>query len=211
MSKVQDTDISGYNYHDPELNESHNYLLPAVVRQLTGPPAGRRLFDLGCGNGAVAEYLQNLGWDVVGVDPSTEGVAYANEKRSQLNIHVGSAYDDLLAKFGQFQFVVSLEVVEHLYAPRIFAANLYRLLEPGGIAIVSTPYHGYFKNLAIAITNKFDGHFTALWDHGHIKFWSVKTLRALLEEAGLDYLDLSLVGRVPPLAKSMVMTVRRPV
>jgi len=72
--------------------------------------------------------------------------------------------------------VLSLEVVEHLYAPRHYARTVFELLRPGGVAVISTPYHGYWKNLALALMGKLDAHFTALWDHGHIKFWSVRTL-----------------------------------
>ena len=72
------------------------------------------------------------------------------------------------------------------------AKTLYDLAESSGTAIVSTPYHGYWKNLALAITGRMDAHFTALWDHGHIKFWSMKTLGALLFEAG--FRDISFIN-----------------
>jgi 2-polyprenyl-6-hydroxyphenyl methylase/3-demethylubiquinone-9 3-methyltransferase len=80
----------------------------------------------------------------------------------------------------------------------------------GGTAILSTPYHGYWKNLAMALTGKMDAHFTALWDHGHIKFWSVRTLTLLLEEAGFRDIHFERVGRIPPLAKAMIAVARRP-
>jgi hypothetical protein len=73
----------------------------------------------------------------------------------------------------------------------------------GGTAIVSTPYHGYWKNLALAVTGRMDAHFTALWDHGHIKFWSIATLGELLREAGFVDIRFERVGQVPPLAKAM--------
>jgi 2-polyprenyl-3-methyl-5-hydroxy-6-metoxy-1,4-benzoquinol methylase len=94
--------------------------------------------------------------------------------------------------------------VEHLYDPRTFARTLFDLVEPSGTAIVSTPYHGYWKNLAMALTGRLDHHFTALWDHGHIKFWSMATLRQLLQEAGFHSITFRRVGRVPSLAKSMI-------
>ena len=103
-----------------------------------------------------------------------------------------------------------LEVVEHVYFPRRYAATLFALLEPGGTAIVSTPYHGYWKNLALALSGKMDAHFTALWDYGHIKFWSVATLTRLLAEAGFDDIRFQRVGRIPALAKSMIAIARRP-
>jgi hypothetical protein len=47
------------------------------------------------------------------------------------------------------------------------------LLSPGGVAFISTPNHGYLKTLALAVTGKMDAHFTASWDGGHIKFFSI--------------------------------------
>jgi 2-polyprenyl-6-hydroxyphenyl methylase/3-demethylubiquinone-9 3-methyltransferase len=81
---------------------------------------------------------------------------------------------------------------------------MYALLEPGGLAIISTPYHGYIKNLIMALTGTLDRHFTSLWDHGHIKFWSKKTLSILLREAGFTHIEFLRVGRIPVLAKSMI-------
>lgn len=202
-------ELDGYHWDSAALTAAHDYLLPAVLRELREFQPGR-LFDLGCGNGSVANVLAQHGWDVTGVDPSAEGIAFANASYPHLKLYRGSAYDDLVALYGRFPVVVSLEVVEHVYYPRRWAATLYGLLEPGGAAIVSTPYHGYFKNLALALSGKMDAHFTALWDHGHIKFWSIKTLRQLLQEAGFSGIRFRRVGRIPPLAKSMLAVARKP-
>lgn len=213
---MEPTEISGYRWNNAALTCAHDYLLPAVRRELSRlsnadtAPGARQLFDLGCGNGSVANELARLGWDVTGVDPSTEGIARAKEQYPHLNLHEGSAYEDLAARYGQFPVVTSLEVVEHVYDPRRYAATLFTLLQPGGTAIVSTPYHGYWKNLALATSGRMDAHFTALWDHGHIKFWSIRTLSALLREAGFVDIRFERVGRVPALAKSMIAIARRP-
>jgi 2-polyprenyl-6-hydroxyphenyl methylase/3-demethylubiquinone-9 3-methyltransferase len=74
---------------------------------------------------------------------------------------------------------------------------------------VSTPYHGYLKNLALALSGKLDKHFTALWDGGHIKFFSIATLGQLLREAGFKDLRFVRVGRIPPLAKSMLAIAKK--
>lgn len=206
------TDISGYRYDQDGLNHSHEYLLPAVLRLLRGlgrSTGGQRLFELGCGNGSVARELVRLGWDVTGVDPSAEGISHAR-KTVGARLEVGSAYDDLAHKYGRFPVVLSLEVVEHVYAPRHYARTVFDLLSPGGTAIISTPFHGYWKNLALAVSGRMDQHFTALWDHGHIKFWSFDTLTALLLETGFETPHFERVGRVPALAKSMIAVVRRP-
>lgn len=46
--------------------------------------------------------------------------------------------------------------------------------------------------------------------HGHIKFWSFLTLGTLLREAGFTDIRFLRVGRIPPLAKSMIAVARRP-
>jgi 2-polyprenyl-3-methyl-5-hydroxy-6-metoxy-1,4-benzoquinol methylase len=210
MSTV--VDISGYAYQDPELNASHDYLLPALLEELAAlglPRERKRLFELGCGNGSVAEVLTRQGYQITGVDASFQGIEQANRRYPQLNLQLGSAYDSLADTYGKFPVVVSLEVVEHLYAPRLFTRALFDLVEPSGTVIVSTPYHGYWKNLAMALTGKLDHHFTALWDHGHIKFWSMATLRQLLQEAGFHSVTFRRVGRVPALAKSMIAIAKK--
>jgi 2-polyprenyl-6-hydroxyphenyl methylase/3-demethylubiquinone-9 3-methyltransferase len=206
-------EISGYVWENAELTNAHDHLLPELKRILASdavPQGGKRLFELGCGNGSVANELVRLGWEVSGVDPSEQGIAQANARFPAIPLRIGSAYDDLASQYGTFPVVVSMEVVEHVYAPRHYAATLFSLIEGGGTAIVSTPYHGYWKNLAMAITGKMDNHFTALWDHGHIKFWSERTLSALLEEAGFRDILFRRVGRIPALAKSMIAIARKP-
>lgn len=208
---------AGYRWSNAELVHSAGYLLPTIVRELHVIGDGlqaqgkhRRLFDLGCGNGSVPSALSKLGWNVVGVDPSVEGVQQANQHYPELSLHQGSADDDLAARFGTFPVVVSLEVVEHVFSPRKYAETLFSLLEPGGHAIVSTPYHGYLKNLALALAGRMDAHYTALWENGHIKFWSIATLTELLRRAGLEVEQTVRVGRVPPLAKSMIAVAKKP-
>ena len=85
-----------------------------------------------------------------------------------------------------FRTVISMEVIEHLHSPRTFAAFVRSILEAngGGRFILTTPYHGYLKNLSIALAGKADRHYSALWEGGHIKFWSRRTLAILLREAG---------------------------
>lgn len=205
---------TGYRYSDPAPNPSHSYLLPTLLREMSqlknGNSGASRVFDLGCGNGSVAAILSREGWSVTGVDPSTEGIRQAKNSYPHLRLDQGSAYDDLAAKYGRFPVVISLEVVEHVYAPRDFARTLHDLVEPGGTAFISTPYHGYLKNLALAVSGRMDNHFKALWDHGHIKFWSVRTLGTLLTEAGFRDLRFLGVGRIPSLAKSMIAIARKP-
>jgi hypothetical protein len=75
--------------------------------------------------------------------------------------------------------------------------------------VITTPYHGYWKNLALAVSGKLEGHFTALWDGGHIKFWSRRTLTRLLTDEGFEVTGFSGAGRIPYLWKSMILVARK--
>ncbi|MCR2745209.1 class I SAM-dependent methyltransferase [Limnobacter parvus] len=198
-----------YEWLNGEHCDSHGYLLPALLREADLIGVVGRAFDLGCGNGSIARAMQAKGWKVSGVDPSLDGVMFAKDNDPYIDLHVGSAYDDLRTKFGTFHLVYSLEVVEHLYAPRDYAKTLVSLMQDDGVAIVSTPYHGYWKNLVMALTGRMDSHFTALWDDGHIKFWSIRTLTQLFAEVGLDVIRINRIGRVPALAKSMILVLKK--
>lgn len=195
-----------YEYRDEGSGHHHAYLLPAVTKMLDATGASeRRLFDCGCGNGSFGHRLAGQGWDVTGVDPSEDGIRIAQGNYPDIRVEAGSTEEDLSARFGTFPVVISLEVVEHVYAPKEYMARIHDLVEPGGSVILSTPYHGYLKNLAIAVTGKWDHHHTVLWDDGHIKFWSVATLSQLLVMSGFTVHEVARVGRMPALAKSMVI------
>lgn len=200
-----------YRYQSAQPTWANRYLWPHLVNVLEHESAaGAQLFELGCGSGATAAMLSERGYSVTGVDPSSSGIRVAKEAYPHIRFAERSAYDELAQEFGAFDAVVSLEVIEHCYWPRRFADAILTLLKPGGLAVISTPFHGYWKNLALAIAGKFDFHWSPLWDGGHIKFWSERTLRALLEERGFTDVRFIRVGRIPPLAKSMIAVARKP-
>jgi 2-polyprenyl-6-hydroxyphenyl methylase/3-demethylubiquinone-9 3-methyltransferase len=186
---------------------SHAYLLPGIDRILAeyAPvPGERRMLDLGCGKGAITAYIHAQGHPIIGVDFASDAIEYAHAHFPEVPVHLASAYDDIRAKYGEFDIVLSTEVIEHLYDPLAYAKTIRSALRPGGLAIISTPYHGYFKNVLIALAGKWDDHHTSNRLHGHIKFFSVRTLKALLEAANLAVLKVERVGRLPPIAASMI-------
>jgi 2-polyprenyl-3-methyl-5-hydroxy-6-metoxy-1,4-benzoquinol methylase len=105
--------------------------------------------------------------------------------------------------------IVAVEVIEHLYSPQRFFENARRHLRPAGHLIVTTPYHGYLKNLAIGIAGGWDRHLGVHWEGGHIKFFSVNSLRSMLEGAGFRTPEFRFAGRAPLLWRSMACRVTR--
>ena len=167
--------------------------------------------DLGCGNGYLANQLGSHGYDVIGIDASTTGIEQANRNarnvrfiRSLIDKDVRESNDLEL-----FDLVVSSDVVEHLYRPSDLFEAAGMLLKTNGRLVITTPYHGYLKNLALAISGRMDRHFSALHDGGHIKFFSVATLSALMSSHAFVDLTFSYYGRAPWLWKNMICVARK--
>ncbi|HYM10622.1 MAG TPA: class I SAM-dependent methyltransferase [Bryobacterales bacterium] len=182
-----------------------------VVAYLRNLSRGASLLDLGCGNGTMLASFRDRGWQLTGADVSSSGIQLA--RRTWPGIHferLDATGDVSMLGLGQYDAIISTEVIEHVFLPHEFVKNCYRLLKPGGILILSTPYHGYLKNLVIALTGGFDRHWNPLFDYGHIKFWSVSTLSHLLYEAGFDNLEWRGAGRMPHLWKSFVIKATKP-
>ena len=102
-----------------------------------------------------------------------------------------------------------MEVIEHMFDPKQLAVTSYELLKSNGIAVVSTPYHGYIKNLFLALFDKWDFHHHPNRCGGHIKFWSKTTIVQLFIENGFEFIDFKGAGRLPYLWKSMVLSFRK--
>lgn len=194
-----------YTYGNAEPSHTRSYLWPVLRRIIeTHRFPDRRAFDVGCGNGASAEFLAGLGFVVTGVDPSATGIEIAQKYRPSSRFYLRSTSDDLAKEFGAFPLVVSLEVVSFVLDPALFAKRVHELLEPGGVALVSAPYHGYLKNLLLSLTGRWDRHLDPFWCGTLLRFFSLNTYRRLWVEAGFDQVEIIRVGRLPPFAKAMV-------
>lgn len=155
--------------------------LRAVEGALISLPAGSAVIDLGCGNGLLLSRFRGRGWHLLGIDLSESGVRIARDNYPDIQFEIADATTDLeFVEYGRFDAVISTDVIEHIFLPRKYVANCFKLLRPGGILVMTTPYHGYAKNLAIALANRWDNHLQPLRDFGHIKFWSVDSLSSLL-------------------------------
>jgi len=200
---------SDYKFNNTNASHTNAYLSPVIV-SLCKKYKATKVLDLGCGNGALAGDLAAAGFTVVGCDPSESGIHYARQAVPQASFYLAGVYDEPRAVAEtDFDLVVSTEVVEHLFYPRHLPRFAAAKLKPGGILVLSTPYHGYGKNLVLSLLNKWDSHHTALWDGGHVKFWSCKTLTQLIEGEGFRFEKFIGCGRVPYLWKSMVVVGRK--
>jgi 2-polyprenyl-3-methyl-5-hydroxy-6-metoxy-1,4-benzoquinol methylase len=97
---------------------------------------GIRAADLGTGPGAIANELQVLGCDVIGVDVSAQGF-----KANLPHVIVNFDQPDFASILGNnaFGLITCVEVIEHVENPIGFLRNIGNMLVPGGIAVLTTP------------------------------------------------------------------------
>lgn len=203
--------VDDYGWTSPQGPQSCGYIAPRILEILKKLNV-KRVFDLGSGNGALCAQISSAGYKVVGVEYDKEGVDVARTTHSEISFYNFGVQDNpatLLNSEQVFDVVVSTEVIEHLFSPHLLPIYARGVLKQGGYLIVTTPYHGYLKNLALAIFGKWDHHHTVLWHGGHVKFWSRATLTQLLSENGFEVVDFSGVGRLPYLWKSMVLIAKK--
>jgi 2-polyprenyl-3-methyl-5-hydroxy-6-metoxy-1,4-benzoquinol methylase len=202
------TDYAYWEYTSSKPTQNHAYLWPPVLEMLRRRvPPPTRVLDAGCGSGGFCGVMRReLGVEVCGCDLSESGIALARRNAPDCRFEQLSVYDDFVEAFDtKWDAVVSIEVIEHLYDPFAFLERIRQSLAPGGIFILTTPYHGYLKNLLIALGGRYDRHHTPLNTGGHVKFWSRNTLTAALHRAGFRIVEFRGVGRWPWLWKSMVV------
>lgn len=204
--------VTTYDYEGAEAPWWNAYLVPPIFELAPTISPGTRVLDIGCGNGYIAGLFAAKGCTVVGIDPSESGIDAARKGHPDSRFEVDVATPDLVERLGEtpFDLVVSAEVAEHVYDADEWARSCFNALKPGGRLVLTTPYHGYLKNLAIAALDKWDAHHTSLEAGNHIKFWSRATMTTLLTRNGFRVGGFRGAGRLPFLWKSMVMAADRP-
>lgn len=98
---------------------------------------GKRLLDVGCGNGAFLVIASEMGWEVLGVDPDLVGVELCVRKGMPA-IH-GTLSDLLPQHASQFDAITMSHSIEHLDDMPSELRKVFQLLKPGGRLWLATP------------------------------------------------------------------------
>ncbi|MES2099782.1 MAG: class I SAM-dependent methyltransferase [Pseudomonadota bacterium] len=188
----------------------HTHITRPVVQQLAKAEA-HRVLDLGCGNGWFTGALDSCGFEVTGVDHDEASVRFAREQHPGLRFRQVDAMGPLdPGLMRRFDAVVAIDVIDHVPLPRRLVEAALAMLKPGGLLVITSPFHGYSKNLALALAGRFDSRWESTLDHGRMKFFSRSTLTALLSEFELRELHFEAVGRIPIFARSMLISAHAP-
>ena len=205
------TDADGaerWPFHGPR--SIHAHITRPVVQQLVAADA-HRVLDLGCGNGWFSGALERCGFDMTGLDDDAAGLREARDRYPEVRFIAGDAIASERPVWPHsFDAVVAIDVVDHVARPRRFVETALDALRRGGLLVVTTTYHGYAKNLALALAGRFDRRWEANSESGRLRFYSRETLLELMSGFALDAVRLETIGRIPMFARAMVFAATKP-
>jgi 2-polyprenyl-3-methyl-5-hydroxy-6-metoxy-1,4-benzoquinol methylase len=161
-----------------------------------------KILDYGCGKGFILKCVSQLNPSAhtTGVDISQEAINYARKTYKDKQFLTIQADNKLPIKNETYDFILCLDVIEHINDVRLILSEFNRLLKPRGKLLISTPYHGMLKNIITALLF-FERVFNPYG--AHIRFFSMKSLLQCLHDAGFKPIDKGYCGRIYPVSRCM--------
>ena len=159
------------------------------------PLAGKRVADVGCGGGILAESMAACGAMVTGIDAS--GAALTVAKLHALETGVQVDYRQMTAEQlaheapGSFDAVTCMEMLEHVPDPAAVIAACATLVKPGGQVFLSTLNRNPISYLSAVIGAEYVLGLLPKGTHDYARFIRPSELDAWLRAAGLSLQNLS--------------------
>jgi 2-polyprenyl-3-methyl-5-hydroxy-6-metoxy-1,4-benzoquinol methylase len=146
------------------------------------------LLEVGPGFGTFAAVATASGAfsRVVAVEPTPELAQACRERGVEV---INKRIEELCGEVGRADVVVAFEVIEHLFEPRRFLENIFPLIAPGGLLIVSCP-NGLGFDIAML------GAGALAVDAEHVNLFNPASLTCLMKECGFEVLKAHTPGRL---------------
>jgi glycosyltransferase involved in cell wall biosynthesis len=156
---------------------SHTLAISAI-------PPGARVLDVGCGDGHVARQLRAKGCRVVGLDFEDPATGNFDEfVRWDMN------HEPLPVRIGDFDWLLLLDVIEHMASPERFLAELRDACElEGPTILLSTPNTAFLPMRIMLLLGQINYGKEGILDFTHTRLLTLDTLRDLLEQMGYEVL-----------------------
>ncbi len=184
-----------------------NYFERVLGRERLPEGGRRKILDVGCGGGILAEALVRAGFEVTGVDPALESLdtARAHAAASGLSVeYVAGVAEDLPFSGASFDHVACCDVLEHVDDLDRVVSEIARVLKPGGLFLYDTINRTFMSKVAVIKmmqewpSTAFAGPNLHVWE----RFITPAELAAVLDRHGLDQREARGIGirRRNPLA-----------
>jgi 2-polyprenyl-3-methyl-5-hydroxy-6-metoxy-1,4-benzoquinol methylase len=182
-----------YNSRNPTRRWLHRTRRDWIIGKLRQYARGDRALEIGFGAGVYLPALAELFSEVVGTDLEEAHLRHARGialKYPNLRLLRDDICNSRLAE-ASFSLVLCSEVIEHLPSSAPALAAIHRLLEPGGILLLSTPQRRSLMEMScrvaflpgvISVVRKIYGE--AVFENGHINLLSADEVTRQLEAAG---------------------------
>ncbi len=194
------------NRNDYYLFNEINLAILALMRDRVRP--GATALDLGCGRGRLGAELRRFGYRVTGVEavPSAFDSAKAIlDEAFNFDLTDFTAASAALAE-RRFDWIVAADVLEHLAEPAAALRYYRRFLAPAGRVVISVPNVAVWFNRFRILAGRFDYAESGVMDRRHLRFFTGRSARRLLIEAG--YAPVR-VERDPGIARAFAPLVRK--
>ncbi len=169
--------MSIYTFKDDPY--SSHARIPELVRRLS-PPG--RVMDVGCDEGYAARHLVTYGFQVYGIDKNPATLEKA--ARYYQKTILADLEKDLTTTDGPFEVIIFADILEHLTDPAAVFQHFTALLAPGGLVVVSVPNVAHWYVRLSLLRGRFDYSERGILDRTHLRFFTLRTARRFLEEAG---------------------------
>ena len=154
------------------------------------PLAGRKVIDIGCGGGILAESMARKGADVTGIDLSEKALKVADlhslESGVQLRYQLIAAEAMAQAEAGQYDVVTCMEMLEHVPDPAAIVKAAATLVKPGGKIFFSTLNRNPKSWLFAIVGAEYLLRMLPKGTHDYAKFITPAELSQFVREAGLQ-------------------------
>lgn len=171
---------------------------PAYVVALVG--SDKRVLEVGCGPGSITKMLAAEGQcRVTGLEldlSAIEKVKPFCEEVLQADLN-SSTWPELVADKERFDVVVAADVLEHLYDPWSTLKLMAPLISDEGYLVISLPHVGHAAVASCLLTGDFEYRDWGLLDRTHIRFFGLRNIEQLFEQAQLKIVDVRFVVKPP--------------
>jgi SAM-dependent methyltransferase len=148
------------------------------------PPECRRVLEVGCAAGELGHLLRTRGHHVTGVKLVPE-VAERARGRLDRVVTADVEADGLPFAPGSFDAVVFADVLEHLVDPWRVLREAAAVLAGGGVVVASIPNLQNVDVLRRLVRGRWEYRARGITDFGHLRFFTLHTIRGLFAQAGL--------------------------